>query len=116
MILIISSSLNPQSRSLLLARNVLLQLQGIDVECELVDLAEENLPRCNAGSCYGEPAVVSIAEKNQVGIGSDSCDAGLQLQHLLRSKKLSRTHWSGVGKKRLRGFCVRREAKAVIWQ
>lgn len=69
MILVISSSLNAQSRSLLLAENVLSQLQSLDVDCEMVDLAKENLPRCNAGSCYGEPAVVEIAEKIKAASG-----------------------------------------------
>ncbi len=59
-IVIVSSSLNPDSRSQLMARI----LQGLwseeSFEVELIDLREAELPLCDGGSAYGHPEVARI--------------------------------------------------------
>lgn len=62
MYLVISSSLNPDSRSRILARAAVSVLQQHSAEPEFVDLAELNLPLCDGASCYGHPDAVTVTE------------------------------------------------------
>lgn len=61
--LIISTSLNPKSKSRLLARETqaLLEKHGKDVQW--LDLAETELPACDGASCYGHPNVPIVSEQ-----------------------------------------------------
>jgi FMN reductase len=61
MILIVSSSLRPESNSRILAREAqrVLEQEGADVS--LVDLRDHPLPLCDGGPSYGHPNVVSLA-------------------------------------------------------
>ena len=65
MILIASTSLNPASRSRVLAhamRNILSETAGEHGNrVELLDLQELTLPFCNANDCYGDPQVTAVA-------------------------------------------------------
>lgn len=63
MILVISTSLNSQSRSFLMAKHVQEQFAGKSIDVELIDLRNEQLPRCDGESCYGHPAVNKMSEK-----------------------------------------------------
>ena len=65
MYLVISASLNPNSRSRVLARRAFEQLQQRvgDHACDFVDLSSLNLPHCDAGECYGGADVGPLAQK-----------------------------------------------------
>lgn len=60
--LIISTSLNPKSKSRILCQTVFEHLQKKGT-AEFVDLRDLDLPMCDAGACYGHPSVGPIAEK-----------------------------------------------------
>ncbi len=54
-IAIISCSLHPQSRSYVLAKETLAELQAYDVEATLYDLREHNIPFCDGTAAYEHP-------------------------------------------------------------
>ncbi len=54
-LLILSTSLNPKSKSRLLARHALATLQADEIECGWLDLQELELPLCDGGAAYGHP-------------------------------------------------------------
>ncbi|MDE0768891.1 MAG: NAD(P)H-dependent oxidoreductase [Opitutaceae bacterium] len=53
-ILIVSSSLNPDSKSRLLAQELEKQWKGADFEVTMLDLREANLPMCDGSAAYGD--------------------------------------------------------------
>jgi FMN reductase len=55
--LVISTSLNPNSRSRIMAQEAIRQLSAQGVETEWLDLTETTLPLCDAGACYADPNV-----------------------------------------------------------
>src|SRR5690349_15809359 len=59
--LVISSSLNPASKSRILAHRakVLLDEQGADAE--YIDIRDVSLPACDGDACYSHPAVRDLA-------------------------------------------------------
>jgi len=59
--LVLSCSLNPKSRSRLLARMVHQHLAGRAGGARLVDLQDYTLPLSDAGACYGHPHVAELA-------------------------------------------------------
>ncbi|MEC9093802.1 MAG: NAD(P)H-dependent oxidoreductase [Planctomycetota bacterium] len=63
MFLVISTSLSPKSRSKLLAKHVadLISEQGMEVD--YIDLAQTQLPRCDASSCYANPVAQEVTAK-----------------------------------------------------
>jgi NAD(P)H-dependent FMN reductase len=62
--LVISTSLNPNSRSRILAQYALQDLENSDgVDAEWIDLSETPLPQCDGMTCYSDPNVVAVAEK-----------------------------------------------------
>lgn len=61
--LILSCSLNPQSRSRILARMVHDHLAARPGGAELVDLQDYDLPLSDAGACYSHPHVVALTPK-----------------------------------------------------
>lgn len=63
MIIVISTSLNPHSRSRVLAEAARSALQAQGAEAELLDIARLQLPLCDAGSCYAHPDVQACAER-----------------------------------------------------
>ena len=68
--LVISTSLHPESKSRILARETLGLLEKQGVEVQWLDLADAKLPPCDGDSCYGDPKVKSVSEqiKNAEGI------------------------------------------------
>jgi len=60
--IVVSSSLNPKSRSFLLARCAATAWENLDCSVELVDLADRDLPLCDGGSCYEDPGVIALKE------------------------------------------------------
>lgn len=56
MVLVISASLHPESRSRLLARACHERLEVAGREVKLLDLAETPLPFCDGATAYGDPA------------------------------------------------------------
>jgi FMN reductase len=60
--LVISCSLNPQSKSRGLARAVHQHLSNLS-SAEFLDLREVELPICDGGSSYGHPSVPPLTEK-----------------------------------------------------
>ncbi len=62
MYLVISTSLNPDSRSRILARTAKSALERNSVDSQFLDLAELNLPVCDGASCYGHPDSASVIE------------------------------------------------------
>ena len=59
--LIISTSLHPNSRSRILAATAARAMKKNQQPCELLDLAEMELPNCDGDQCYSKPDVVKLA-------------------------------------------------------
>lgn len=59
--LVISTSLNPKSRSRILATAAVTAIKKNQQQCELLDLASMELPNCDGDQCYGHPDVVKLA-------------------------------------------------------
>lgn len=59
--LILSSSLHPNSRSRILAREVAQRLQTQGREMEVFDLSQRVLPPCDGATAYGDPEVKALA-------------------------------------------------------
>lgn len=62
MILVLSSSLNPDSRSRILAKACVDQLNLLEQPNQLFDLSQTTLPPCDGATAYGDPNVVSLSE------------------------------------------------------
>ena len=62
MYLVISTSLNPASKSRVLADHAVGNLQKMGVESRLVDLRDFELPLCDGGSAFGAPHAVELKE------------------------------------------------------
>ncbi len=60
--LIISTSLNPDSRSRMLADAAVVAMQNNRQQCELMDLANLELPFCDGDQCYGHPDAQKLAQ------------------------------------------------------
>ena len=63
--LILNCSLNPGSRSRVLARLAFDYLQQKDADVEFVDLRDLNLPTCDGDAVYSDPGAQEIAAKVQ---------------------------------------------------
>ncbi len=92
--LIISSSLNPGSRSRIMAKAALSGLDGAD----WVDLAEHELPLCDGGAAYGHENVALLAQKISSAKGIlvatpvYNYDVNAALKNLI---ELTGRHWTG---------------------
>ncbi|MEL7338541.1 MAG: NAD(P)H-dependent oxidoreductase [Planctomycetota bacterium] len=62
MVLIISSSLHPESRSRIMAIEAVERLQRLGRETQLLDLSKNTLPPCDGASAYGDPAAQQAVE------------------------------------------------------
>lgn len=65
-ILVISSSLNPESRSRLLSQEMLRELErhtASGITTEFIDLQNYNLPICDGNACYGNPQVKELSRR-----------------------------------------------------
>lgn len=62
MILVISSSLHPNSRSRILARAGVDRLKVLGREVELFDLSESDLPLCDGSTAYADPNAKRLGE------------------------------------------------------
>lgn len=60
---VLSTSLNPKSRSRLLAQMACDRIQESHSDVELIDISTLDLPLCDASSCYGHPNVVALAPR-----------------------------------------------------
>jgi NAD(P)H-dependent FMN reductase len=63
MILIVSSSLNSDSNSRLLAEHAERVIAELGQEVALLDLREFPLPLCDGGACYGHPNVSYVGQQ-----------------------------------------------------
>ncbi len=61
--LIISASLNPNSRSCLLAKTALSNLKALGHSADWIDLVDEDIPLCDGDSVYEDERVVRIRER-----------------------------------------------------
>lgn len=61
-IAVFSTSLHPDSRSRVLAKEAVAALEALGVKAEYVDLLEKPLPRCDGDECYSDPAVEAMRE------------------------------------------------------
>lgn len=59
---VFSTSLNPESRSRLLAQAAVAALAELGQPAQLIDLAELTLPICDASFCYAHPNVVQCRQ------------------------------------------------------
>lgn len=93
-LLIISCSLNPGSRSRIMAKTALECLKG----AEWIDLAETELPLCDGGAAYGHENVAKIAEKIAAAKGIlvatpvYNYDVNAALKNMV---ELTGRHWTG---------------------
>ncbi|MBD5779190.1 NAD(P)H-dependent oxidoreductase [Pelagicoccus sp. NFK12] len=61
---IVSSSLNPKSRSRLMAEHARLLLgKRSGVEVDFIDLQEMELPLCDGGAAYGDPYAIELNKR-----------------------------------------------------
>ncbi|MBN4060890.1 NAD(P)H-dependent oxidoreductase [bacterium AH-315-I18] len=69
-ILVISTSLNPSSKSRLMARQALADLQAQGIETNWLDLQDNPLPLCDGGAAYGDPSLAAIKQQiiNATGV------------------------------------------------
>ena len=63
MILVLSTSLHPTSRSRILAAAAMESLSATDVDAEIFDLATTPLPPCDGATAYGHADVQTLGEK-----------------------------------------------------
>lgn len=70
MLLVVSSSFHPDSRSRILAQAACEHLKKSGYEFDFVDLKEVELPVCDGDACYSDPEVIRVASmiKNADGI------------------------------------------------
>jgi FMN reductase len=61
-ILVVSTSLNPESKSRILAQEAV-KLFGSPFSAELIDLADYKLPMCDGDSAYADEAVAELSKK-----------------------------------------------------
>lgn len=69
MYLIISSSLNPDSNSRILAREAERALQNEGYHTDFFDLREHPLPLCDGGSAYSDPRVADVSARLNAATG-----------------------------------------------
>ena len=69
MYLVISTSLNPNSRSRILARAATAFLEENEEEVQFIDLSETKLPPCDGDQCYAVPEAVIVREAIQAATG-----------------------------------------------
>jgi NAD(P)H-dependent FMN reductase len=62
MYLIFSTSHNPGSRSRAMAQYAEKSFQRLELPCQLIDLAQMNLPECDGDACYEHPTVMPLRE------------------------------------------------------
>ncbi len=62
-LLIVSTNLKPESRTLAVARQAAGAATRLGFEPDLFDLATEPLPGCDGVSCYSEPAVIAATKR-----------------------------------------------------
>lgn len=62
MILIVSTSLNPDSNSRLLAQEAVRILAAEGADSQLLDLRDHPLPLCDGGAAYGHPNVARVRD------------------------------------------------------
>jgi FMN reductase len=67
--LIIACSLNPDSKSRIMAKTAFSSLEKKGADVELIDLAELELPLCDGGAVYGDPKVQELAAKVEAADG-----------------------------------------------
>ncbi len=59
--LVISTSGNPSSNSRKMGRIAFSYLEKVKVDCQWLDLAEMDLPLCDANACYAHPAAQKLS-------------------------------------------------------
>jgi NAD(P)H-dependent FMN reductase len=64
-LIVISSSLNPNSKSAILARETYRLLQERKLEVDWLDLREVELPHCDGDKAYANPNVIEVTKKIQ---------------------------------------------------
>ena len=63
-IALVSSSLNPGSRSRLMALSVKERFEAVEgIEVDFIDLQELDLPLCDGGAAYGDPNAVELNQR-----------------------------------------------------
>lgn len=61
--LVLSTSLNPESKSLLMAQSAFKHLKKVESKTEFIDVTKIKLPFCDGDSCYENKEVLSISKK-----------------------------------------------------
>lgn len=69
MFLVLSASLNPGSRSRILASAARSQLETLQRETSWFDLAETPLPFCDGATAYGDPNVIELGNRIEAADG-----------------------------------------------
>jgi FMN reductase len=62
-VVVVSTSLNPQSRSHILAVDATQTLQRLGADATLIDLRENPLPLCDGSACYSDPGVEKLSAR-----------------------------------------------------
>ncbi|MFK5921334.1 MAG: NAD(P)H-dependent oxidoreductase [Verrucomicrobiota bacterium] len=67
--LVFACSLNPESKSRIMAQSAFESLKAKKANVELIDLAELKLPLCDGGAVYGDATVQELAAKVEAADG-----------------------------------------------
>ena len=71
--LVVSCSLNPDSRSKILAKSVRDNIQNLSENVNFLDLAEEEIPFCDGAEAYSNPTTGKLIEEVQKADGIILC-------------------------------------------
>ena len=71
--LVVSCSLNPDSRSKILAKSVRDNIQNLSQNVNFIDLAEEEIPFCDGAEAYSNPTAGKLIEEVQKADGIILC-------------------------------------------
>lgn len=97
-LLVLSTSLNPNSRSRILADAAVHALTERGANVDFIDLRELTLPICDGNECYADPTVVSVGERIRraagilVAVPIYNYDVGAASKNLV---ELSGDAWEG---------------------
>jgi len=98
-VLVVSSSLHPDSKSRRLARRAMSRLEAAPVEARFIDLVEHPLPPCDGGAAYGDATAVALKEAVQeadaalLAFPVYNYDAGSACKNLI---ELTGDAWTGM--------------------
>ena len=91
--LVVSCSLNPDSRSKILAKSVRDNIQNLSQNVNFLDLAEEEIPFCDGAEAYSNPTAGKLIEEVQKADGIILCVPIYNYDINASAKNFHRANW-----------------------